>query len=153
MSDDVDIDAAWVRGVVSRLVACGGVHVNAKRRELGIITDWLEQSLTRKVYEMVQARPQAPVLSMYFSDGWSSKVATRERLEPGPHTKIDFRGRVTHEFALERAVVRQLRSNGKTALCLMARRPRGMCAGRRHGIFFRQLWISLRPCKSSVPGG
>ena len=135
--DDADEGAQYVRDLVDQLAKSARVLDCADRRAVEIIADWLEDALRNKVKENVAAYKHAPRLGMYSSDGWSSRVTSRTVEEVGPHIRVDHSGRIRLEFALGRCVVRQLRPSGKVALNILARKPRGMCAGRRHGNFFQ----------------
>lgn len=126
---------AAVRRLVRDLVATAKVLTTQETRRVATIVRWIEDTLLHKMKQQIRQCPEAPVLCMYSSDGWSATVTTHIAGAVGPHV-VEHRGRVRHEFCLERALLRQRRPCGDETLTVMARRPLGMCTGRRHGNFF-----------------
>lgn len=133
---EVDDDASFVRRLLRRLVETARVLTTQEERAVRILAPWIKDTLLGKAARLIRQSPLAPVMCMYSSDGWSATVATKTIETIGPHIRVDHRGRVRHEFCLERALIRQRRPCGTEDLVAIVGKPLGMCHGRRHGNFF-----------------
>ena len=102
-------DPNSMRSLITRLVKTAGVLLPADKRLVRIIVQWIENTLLRNVKHLISTYPNAPVLCMCSFDGWTATVTTHTPEAIGPHVRVDHRGRVRHEFCLERAVIRQRR--------------------------------------------
>ena len=136
----MEVDEDSVSSLVGRirfLQNCKQVLTKKDKRTVRIVASFLEEKLVHKVVARIRANPRRPWLGVYASDGWSAQVAVGTVADLAEHCRVDHRGRVKHEFCLERAMFREKLGDGGDRLMVVLKRPRGLAKGKRHGNFFQ----------------
>ena len=95
----------------------------------------IDDLLHVKYNKLLRENMHRPVLVAYMSDGWSSRVSSRNKVRHGDHCMVRHNN-VRLECVLERVVLRTPSADGQSNIAMLLGPPRGLAAGKLAWSFF-----------------
>jgi len=120
-----------VRALLRRLATPSAVHSPTDQVLARQLAATVSAVLRRRWLRLLQdaGAQQSPLLYIYVSDGWGTKLTVQHLFAAGPHI-VRREGKVCSEFLLQRAVLKTMGLDMRVRMAMDVRAPRGMASGK-----------------------